>query len=577
MSGVSTMLGRAKTSTPSGLGNWDNSCYQNSIIQGLSSLPAFRTFVGDNIDAMNESHVAPTHHALLDITNRLNTPTGYAGTMWTPSALKSMDSWQQQDAQEYFSKLLDSLDAECSKSLKMRQSESGLEVDTQKSQLDSRPSPSPNPLEGLQAQRVACRQCGYAEGLSLSPFNCLTINLGRNFEYDLEELLDEHTALENIEGVECTKCTLLHVQSQLEQFLAKSNKPDDSTGASSAAKLIDIAQIRLDSIRKAFEDDSFSESGILKRCNISARSLVSTVKTKQVAVACPPKNLVIHINRSIFDDVGNQRKNTASVRFPPVFDLSRWCLGTRSSHVGMEEFERWPMGSTESMVPKSQEELLGATMPYQLRCVVTHYGRHENGHYVAYGKRRVAVEKEKPEAVEGKWYCFNDEIVTAVSEDDVLTRGNVFMLFYEAIEPVGDPQQLDTRHPLHGNVPVEEGTTIAAVHQTEEGEALGSELHKFDEDFSMPLATNHGAIKSIEEGNGNNKEHHEDRISIISSADVRDSAPSAATHSSSIENAARVSGVAPMMRTSSASHTLSQHARQEGSFAVPSPSVITAI
>jgi ubiquitin carboxyl-terminal hydrolase 1 len=53
---------------------------------------------------------------------------------------------------------------------------------------------------------------------------------------------------------------------------------------------------------------------------------------------------------------------------------------------------------------------------------VTHHGRHENGHYVAFAKR-------------GKgWYCFNDEIVTPVSEADVLSRGNVFMLFYEAVD-----------------------------------------------------------------------------------------------------------------------------------------------
>ena len=36
--------------------------------------------------------------------------------------------------------------------------------------------------------------------------------------------------------------------------------------------------------------------------------------------------------------------------------------------------------------------------------------------------------------MDDQWYCFNDEIVTAVSKDDVLNRGNVFILFYEVVE-----------------------------------------------------------------------------------------------------------------------------------------------
>src|SRR5277367_7189045 len=71
--------------------------------------------------------------------------------------------------------------------------------------------------------------------------------------------------------------------------------------------------------------------------------------SKQVALARPPKDLVIHINRSIFDDFGSQRKNTASVRFPPAFDLGRWCLGIKSSNADVKEFEHWSMTSTESM------------------------------------------------------------------------------------------------------------------------------------------------------------------------------------------------------------------------------------
>ena len=64
---------------------------------------------------------------------------------------------------------------------------------------------------------------------------------------------------------------------------------------------------------------------------------------------------------------------------------------------------------------------------YELKCVVTHYGSHHDGHYIALGKR------------DKVWYSFNDERVTKISEEEVLARGNGFMLFYEAEDVVAPP------------------------------------------------------------------------------------------------------------------------------------------
>ena len=89
--------------------------------------------------------------------------------------------------------------------------------------------------------------------------------MGRQHEYDLGELLDEHTALEDIEGVECIKCTLLRTQSQLEQLLAKTAASGIHDESAEVSKIRDIAEGRLAAIQKVFDDDSYSESGILKR------------------------------------------------------------------------------------------------------------------------------------------------------------------------------------------------------------------------------------------------------------------------------------------------------------------------
>ncbi|KAK7539257.1 hypothetical protein IWX46DRAFT_207900 [Phyllosticta citricarpa] len=81
-------------------------------------------------------------------------------------------------------------------------------------------------------------------------------------------------------------------------------------------------------------------------------------------------------------------------------------------------------------------------LPYQLRAVVSHYGRHENGHYVCYrkhpfnttdfGTQKSADGADQPEEV---WWRLSDEDVSRVSKEDVLAQDGVFMLFYEAMPP----------------------------------------------------------------------------------------------------------------------------------------------
>jgi ubiquitin carboxyl-terminal hydrolase 1 len=99
---------------------------------------------------------------------------------------------------------------------------------------------------------------------------------------------------------------------------------------------------------------------------------------------------------------------------------------------------------------------------YELRAVVTHYGRHENGHYICYRKHPVVkpepvfeseameVEELDKEKEEGQWWRLSDDDVTKSSEENVLGQGGVFMLFYDCIEPssVVEPAATLTDEPL---------------------------------------------------------------------------------------------------------------------------------
>ncbi|KAL8640891.1 MAG: hypothetical protein Q9228_002239 [Teloschistes exilis] len=457
------LLSKSSTSPP-GLGNWDNSCYQNSVIQGLASLSSFSKFL--HRPGLVENSRS-TRAALWDIIQRLKNQDNLGSMFWTPAQLKSMSSWQQQDAQEYFSKLMDDVESEIVRAAEKEVEHVGLaaiETILHKSSDPSTPGADPvdemrspsadkkrslnrlpdelqslvarNPLEGLLAQRVGCLKCGFVEGLSLIPFNCLTLPLGTHWLYDIRSCLDEYTDLEPISGVDCAKCTLLQSKAQLEKLWNKCSNTDGQAPQSSASLATEALKAsvkeRLEAVNEALGNEDFSDTTIVKKCQISPRSKVSSTKTRQAVIARAPGSLAIHINRSVFDETtGMLSKNYADVRFPLRFDLKPWCLG------GGDDGKTWNTNPAESMLRRELDDK--GTMKgsrYELRAALTHYGLHENGHYVCYRRHEASAKSpgEIPAGDPNPWWRFSDEDVSPVSEDNLLTQGDVFMLFYERID-----------------------------------------------------------------------------------------------------------------------------------------------
>lgn len=478
---------------PAGLGNWDNSCFQNSILQGLASLkhlPSYLATLNTLTPAQsNTDEDATTAAALRAFIAKLNDASNNGKTLFTPGILKNMSTIQQQDAQEYFSRLLDQVDKDIEKGAKAACKPPGLDADLARddsvasqhsddSGYQSLPMLSKagselmtirNPLEGLSAQRVACTACGYSEGLSMIPFNCLTLNFDVGVgDYDVYRLLDNYVQLEFIQSVDCVKCTLLEYRRGLEQM----------------AKAIPAAAARLQVVEQMLEEDEFDEEAF-KKLKIPDAKKVSSTKTKQVAIARPPPSLVIHMNRSVFDPATfSSYKNLAAVRFPSLLDIGAWCIGSSEGVDAHAENDRehWVLDPTASMVAGDAQPSKISGPIYELRAVVTHYGRHENGHYVCYRKHpqktaeAAEVQKgdvdidsppnaaadevsddvdstnEDPQQVDSspaeadlgepyredegsQWWRLSDETVIQVSEEDVLAQGGVFMLFYDCVDP----------------------------------------------------------------------------------------------------------------------------------------------
>jgi len=289
------------------------------------------------------------------------------------------------------------------------------------------------------------------------PFNCLTVPLGKAWEHDIAECLDEYTKLEFIEGVECGKCTLLKMQRLLTMVIERTKDSHANETAHAAS------QSRLDLVNEALEDDDYEDKTLLK-CNLPSKARVSSTKSRQAVIARPPKSLVVHINRSLFDEnTGELKKNYSAVKFPKFLDLASWCLGS-SGASDDDNTEEWILNPDKPMIASSRFQSRTRGPLYEIRGLVTHYGRHENGHYVCY--RKHPVHTEEGEAPKQQWWRLSDDEVTKVSEENVLGQGGVFMLFYDCIEPA---------HPVVLNNPEPETVSSPEFVESVEKQAKSTE------------------------------------------------------------------------------------------------------
>jgi ubiquitin carboxyl-terminal hydrolase 1 len=265
--------GSRKSEAPMGLGNIDNSCYQNSILQGLASLDSFSKYLDGK--KPEEQDVGEQEknmgYALKELITDLVDPTNNGKRRWTPSILKNMNSVQQQDAQEYYSGVLDAIEKEKAKELAASLPSASLDIkkepkpkvfDAQIPISDFR-----NPLEGMTGQRVSCKSCGYSDGLPLTPFNCLTVPLARLREQTLQSCLDEYTSLEFIEDMNCVKCTLLKFQALMTTLIDRTKEATEDRLKAAH----EDAKIRLEAINQALEDDDYEDKTLREKCKIESR------------------------------------------------------------------------------------------------------------------------------------------------------------------------------------------------------------------------------------------------------------------------------------------------------------------
>uniref|UniRef100_A0A671QDA6 Ubiquitin carboxyl-terminal hydrolase n=1 Tax=Sinocyclocheilus anshuiensis TaxID=1608454 RepID=A0A671QDA6_9TELE len=410
-----------------GLLNLGNTCFMNSLLQGLAACPSFIRWLED---FTSESSVNPertereTHlsRSLMQLLKALSGHDPGEGDVLDAGGLLEalrlyrwhISSFEEQDAHELFHVLTSSLEEE--REHQPRVAHLFDIIRTQKIVCPLHPIPSlwrtRHPFHGRLTSYMACKRCEQQSPVHYDSFDSLSLSIpsvqwGR--PVTLDQCLQHFISSETIKEVECENCT-----------------------KQQAGELVN-GEV-LESQRTTF--------------------------VKQLKLGKLPQCLCIHLQRLTWSKEGTPIKRQEHVQFTEYLSLDRYkhCTAGQSlqstSRTNKPKAAGDPKDKTIANGPLSNgtfpsiflhspglSSQLNLTYDYssseylfRLTAVLVHHGDMHSGHFVTY--RRCPATPRGTSPFSSQWLWVSDDSVRKASLQEALSS-SAYLLFYERVQRPG--------------------------------------------------------------------------------------------------------------------------------------------